>query len=152
MHLQTSRQASASTAIQRRKNMELSELVADLRIADYAGILLIVLTLIQITPIKINPWTLIARAIGKALNEELKEEINKDKADDKRYRILRFDDEIRHRIKHTEEHFNQIIEDIDRYEDYCSNHKNYENNKATMAIQNIKQAYSKCKTENTFLI
>ena len=31
-----------------------------------------------------------------------------------RYRILRFDDEIRHGEKHSKEHFDQIIEDIDK--------------------------------------
>lgn len=36
-----------------------------------------------------------------------------------RYRILRFDDEIRHKIRHSKEHFDQILEDIDKYEKYC---------------------------------
>ncbi len=31
------------------------------------GIVFALLTLVQITPIKVNPWSAIARAIGKAL-------------------------------------------------------------------------------------
>ena len=35
------------------------------------GVLLILMTLIQITPIKINPWSWIARLIGRAINGEV---------------------------------------------------------------------------------
>jgi hypothetical protein len=115
-------------------------------------VITVILTIIQVTPIKVNPWSLIARAIGRALNVELMDKINENEANDVRYRIIRFDDEIRHHTMHTEEHFNQIIEDIDKYEDYCLKHPSYENNKAKMAIQNIKKTYSTCRAENTFFI
>lgn len=68
-----------------------------------------------------------------------------------RYRILRFDDEIRHDDKHTKEHFDQILEDITNYENYCAEHKNFKNNKAVLAIDNIKKVYKKCTDEGTFL-
>jgi hypothetical protein len=116
------------------------------------GVLFLITTLIQISPIKFNPWTHIARAIGKALNAEMKEIIEESDANNRRYRILRFDDEIRHHTRHTEEHFNQVLEDLDKYEKYCSGHPNYMNNKAELAIENIKQTYKKCKSENSFLV
>ena len=34
------------------------------------GVLLIVLTLVQIAPIKVNPWSVIAAALGRALNKD----------------------------------------------------------------------------------
>lgn len=68
-----------------------------------------------------------------------------------RYRILRFDDEIRHEEKHTKEHFDQILEDITQYEKYCVTHPDFPNNKAVFAIQNIKSVYRKCTEEGTFL-
>lgn len=68
-----------------------------------------------------------------------------------RYRILRFDDEIRHGEKHSKEHFDQIIEDIDKYEDYCRDHPKFPNNKVVFAIRNIKNVYQKCTDEGTFL-
>lgn len=37
------------------------------------SVLLIVLTLVQVAPIRINPWSAIARTIGKALNADLNE-------------------------------------------------------------------------------
>ena len=55
-----------------------------------------------------------------------------------RYRILRFDDEIRHDEKHTKEHFDQIMDDITKYELYCASHPDFPNNKAVFAIKNIK--------------
>lgn len=68
-----------------------------------------------------------------------------------RYRILRFDDEIRHGEKHSTEHFDQIIEDIDKYEDYCRDHPEFPNSKVVFAIRNIKNVYQKCTDECTFL-
>lgn len=68
-----------------------------------------------------------------------------------RYRILRFDDEIRHDEKHTKEHFDQILEDITKYENYCRDHKDFPNNKAVLAIKNIKDVYQRCTDENSFL-
>lgn len=68
-----------------------------------------------------------------------------------RYRILRFDDEIRHDEKHTKEHFDQILEDITKYERYCKDHPEFPNNKALFAIKNIKSVYEKCVKEGSFL-
>ena len=68
-----------------------------------------------------------------------------------RYRILRFDDEIRHDEHHTIEHFDQILEDITEYENYCDSHPLYKNNKATLAIENIKHVYQRCTDEKKFL-
>ncbi len=68
-----------------------------------------------------------------------------------RYRILRFDDEVRHDDKHTKEHFDQILEDITKYEKHCKENPDFENNKASLAIDNIKKVYKKCTDEGTFL-
>lgn len=68
-----------------------------------------------------------------------------------RYRILRFDDEVLHDDKHTKEHFDQILEDITKYEMFCKDNPDFENNKAYLAIDNIKKVYKKCTDEGTFL-
>ena len=68
-----------------------------------------------------------------------------------RYRILRFNDEILHGEKHSKEHFDQIIEDIDKYDDYCRDHPEFPNSKVVFAIRNIKNVYQKCTDEGTFL-
>lgn len=68
-----------------------------------------------------------------------------------RYRILRFNDEIRQGMRHTKEHFDQILEDIDNYEKFCRKNPEFPNNKAVRAIKNIKDVYDKCIEENDFL-
>ena len=126
--------------------MDLAEVISS------GGLTLVaVLSLIQIAPVKLNPWSSIARAIGRQLNVELSEKIDKNEAINARYRIIRFNDEILHGIKHTEEHFNQIIDDIDMYEEYCLEHPKFKNSKAVLAIENSKAVYKKCKAEDSFL-
>lgn len=115
------------------------------------GVLFLVLTLVQIAPIKVNPWTALARSIGRALNKEVMDKIDEGNAKNARYRIIRFNDEVRHDVKHTEEHFDQIIEDIDIYENYCRNHPKFPNGKAVRSVANIKKIYDKCSDEHSFL-
>lgn len=122
-------------------------------------------TLIQISPIKVNPWSWLARTISRAINKELLENVNSMQKtldrhiskDDERYakqyrlRILRFNDEILQGTKHTKEHFDEILDDITEYERYCTEHKEYKNNKAVMAIQNVNRVYAECLAKNSFL-
>lgn len=129
------------------------------------GLTIIVLTLFQITPIKINPWSAIARWIGKAINkevidkvDELTIEVQKNKKDNdekwmsaKRKDILRFGDEIRHKENHSKEHFDQVLTDISDYELYCNTHPEFMNNVASATINLIKETYSKCLKNNNFL-
>lgn len=68
-----------------------------------------------------------------------------------RYRILRFNDEIIQEVRHTKEHFDQILEDIDNYEKFCKENPDFPNNKAVLAIKNIKDVYDRCVEENDFL-
>lgn len=129
------------------------------------GALLVILTLIQIAPIKINPWSWIGRAIGRAINSEVISKVdalskavknNKDDDDEQwaslsRSHILRFGDELLHGVAHSKEHFDQILLDISKYEKYCEAHPDYLNNIANETIKLIKKTYQKCLEENTFL-
>lgn len=89
-------------------------------------------------------------SVSKTL-DKIRTEIQENRATTCRYRILRFDDEIRHEEKHSKEHFDQILEDITEYERYCKEHPDYENNKAVLAIENIEKTYRTCTDENKFL-
>lgn len=131
-----------------------------------------VATIFEVSKIKISPWTWLFSKLGKAINGELlkeidnlKKEINEVKqkvidlnnvCDERnatlnRTHILHFNDEILHQKDHTKEHFDQILEDIDDYDDYCKEHPLYKNNKAVSAINNIKRTYDKCMEKNNFL-
>lgn len=133
----------------------LSEAVANMSVTDLCWTVFVLiaflLSCIQIAPIKINPWGKIARAIGRAFNGDVMDRLEEYEANNNRYKILRFDDEIRHDVLHTKEHFDQILDDITEYERYCVDHPKYKNNKASLAINNIRHTYAKCGTEHTFL-
>lgn len=145
--------------------------VAEILLAGGGGVLLL-LTLIQITPIKINPWSAIAKAIGRAINGEVigmlsevksKQESTSDRlnehirmddernADEHRARILRFNNELIRDIPHTKEEFIDILADIDSYERYCEHHPDYKNNRAVHAIANIGRVYDERLQKHDFL-
>lgn len=129
------------------------------------GTLLFLMTLIQIAPIKMNPWSAIAKAIGKAINADVLKELDTVKkdladhvkanevrnADEHRTRILRFNNELLRDISHTKEEFIDILADIDFYERYCRDHKDYKNNRAVHAIANISRSYDERLRKHDFL-
>ena len=89
----------------------------------------------------------LAKSIGSLETklDEIQDDNNRRYATTCRYRIIRFNDEIfKNGERHTKEHFDQILIDIDEYEDYCNRVPEYKNNKAVLAIANIKQTYQKC--------
>lgn len=136
------------------------------------GGLLLLLTFIQIAPIKVNPWSAIVRSIGKALNgdvlkkldvleagqvetrKRLDEHIRIDddrNADTHRSRILHFNTELLRGSKHTREDFIEALAEIDFYEHYCREHPDYENNRAVLAIENIERVYKDLMENGGFL-
>lgn len=69
-----------------------------------------------------------------------------------RQRILRFNDEILCGRKHSREHFDEILYDITKYEHYCNEHEEYENDKAVLAIESIREVYKQCMKTHDFLM
>ena len=126
------------------------------------GGLIVLLTLVQISPIKFDPWSAIARGIGRAFNKDVldelktvkdeqkvikaelaeqKAEADKREADGWRADILRFNMELVKHTKHTREDYIEILDIIDKYEAYCDTHPEYENNRAVHAVANIERCY-----------
>lgn len=119
------------------------------------GFIAVLATIVEVSPLKINPWSAIAKAIGRAINADVLDELKKTQkkldnhiqVDDERYadtrrtRILRFNNELIREIPHTKEDFIDILSDIDDYEAYCREHPDYKNNRASHAIANIGRAY-----------
>ena len=68
-----------------------------------------------------------------------------------RSRILHFGDETIHGVRHTKEHFDQILRDITTYERYCDNHPNFENNTTVLTSKRIKDIYEDCLEKADFL-
>ena len=129
------------------------------------GLLIVLLTLIQIAPIKINPWSAIAKTLGRAINKEMMDKLESldkemkqlrdatalESALNCRVRIIHFGDETLHGQKHTKEHFDQILRDIDKYEHYCSTHPEFENNVTVLTSARIKEIYQKRLADGDFL-
>lgn len=89
-----------------------------------------------------------------SLSDKLDAHIKEDseaKTDEARGRIIRFGDEVRRGIPHTEEHWTDVLRDVDRYEKYCENHPSYENNRATRTIKHLKDVYDEHLRKNDFL-
>lgn len=134
-------------------------------LSSSGGAILVLFTLVQIAPVKLNPWSWIAKKLGRALNGEtiekvdelckdvqaLRNECDERQAVNCRTRIMRFGDEILHGTKHSKEHFDQILLDITSYEKYCEQHPNFENNIAVVTVQHIKRVYQNCLEENSFI-
>lgn len=130
-----------------------------------SGGLIILMTIIQISPIKVNPWSWLGKCIGRALNGEVLAEVNALKKDVNALRqecdereatlcrshILRFGDEILHGVPHSKEHYEQILLDVDTYERYCNEHLDYKNNVAVATIKHIKRKYQEHLEEDSFL-
>ena len=118
------------------------------------GALVAVMTLIQVAPLKINPWSAVAKAIGRAINgeviakvDQLEQDLKDMKADQEerdaiscRSRILHFGDETIHGVR-----------DITTYERYCDNHPNFENNTTVLTSKRIKDIYEDCLEKADFL-
>ena len=60
----------------------------------------------------------------------------------KRGRILTFADEIRRGLNHSKESYIQILDDITKYNQYCSRHPDFENERTVIASQVIKDSYA----------
>ena len=129
-------------------------------------------TIIQTLSKRYKPWTWLASQFGKAANKEMLDKLNdlevkvdklekrdneqdakqeEEKAKAARRRILRCSDEIRSKQRHSEEYFNDVLDDITFYIQYCDTHPKFKNEKAVMAIHLVERTYNKCIEDNDFL-
>ena len=89
--------------------------------------------------------------LQKTLEGHIREDED-EKARNQRYRILRFYDEICSGAKHSESHFEDILDDISSYEEYCKKHPDFKNSRGEIAMSEIEQTYKKVKSKGGFLI
>ena len=116
------------------------------------------LTLIQIAPVKVDPWSAIAKALGRAINGEVLKEVTDTKSQleehiltDSRSKILGFNRELLQHQRHTREDFIEILGVIDAYEDYCKSHPDYQNSRCVHAVANIERVYDVLLETGDFL-
>lgn len=136
-----------------------------------AVLLVIAASVLEVSKIKVNPWSSLGQAIGKRINgqvlkeletvkanqaanqQKLDEHIKADderEADGWRASILHFNLELIRNTRHTREDFVEILLVIDKYQAYCRNHKDYSNNRAVHAIANIGRVYDERLEKHDF--
>lgn len=143
------------------------------------GVLIVLMALIEISPVKINPWGavfgLVRKSLGhiggrinadviaelqsmKATQEEVRGKLDshiesdeRKEADGVRAQILRFNNELLRDIHHTKEEYIDILAGIDAYEAYCERHPDYPNNRAVLAVETIKESYKERLQKRDFL-
>lgn len=91
------------------------------------------ITLFEISPIKINPWSALLKWIGKTINsetqerlihlsesvKELRSEFEAKNVSDTRWEILSFANSCRRGVKHSKDEWWHTLTQIAEYEKYC---------------------------------
>ena len=129
-----------------------------------AFLLFLLMTIIQIAPIKINPWDKILTWLGNHMNADIVKRVDviegkldehiKDSAEERirkiRADILDFANACMNGRQHTKEEFEFVISECDAYEKYIEKMQ-IKNGVATAAIREIRRLYEKGISENSFL-
>lgn len=116
-----------------------------------ALIIVVVMSLIQIVPVKLNPWSAVVKWLQKILGiTDLSTAIKKMQADQEQHRIelcrsriLAFGDDINRGLILSDEHFIQIMADTDTYEQYCTKHPDFPNSRTVATIELIRNEYKR---------
>lgn len=141
------------------------ELVGGFSYSNPGLVLCIILSLIEVSTIKINPWSWLVRQIGgiffsriegkvdsiSKAQDEMRDEMRQNEAIAARARILCFGDEIYRGVHHSKEYFDHILTDISKYNAYCSQHPEFQNEITVMTVKNIKRVYEECLEKHSFL-
>ncbi len=138
-----------------------------------------VLSIVEVSKIKFNPWSMLLGWIGDKLLAGVKKELSEvkskvtklsqevgevrndvgalrsehreDEAIAARTRILRFSDEVYQQARHSKEYFDQILQDISLYKHYCEKHPDFRNDMTVIATERIEAVYKHCLECRDFL-
>ena len=151
-------------------------MLEELTLGEFLGwgsaILVAMSGVIEVSKIKLNPWSWLARHVGRAINGEvldkmdaMNERVDKlsvkvDQSEARqaerdakmaRNHILRFGDEVRVGTRHSKESFDEVLADITAYESYCQAHPEFPNHRTRAAEKFITETYDRCLKEDSFL-
>lgn len=127
-------------------------------------ILIIFMSLIQVSKININPWDWLLGGIGKKLNASIDKKVTEieakldahiqadeaEKLETKRRDILEFANACMNGRKHTQEQFKFVIKKCDEYETYIEKN-DIKNGEISSAISEIRRLNTKCRQNNSYL-
>ena len=121
------------------------------------------ITLIEVAPIKINPWRSLLKWVGKAINgdiqaqiaeiktevKELKEDCELKNVDDMRWEILNFVNTCRRGTEHSKDEWRHVMTQLAKYEDYTER-KGISNGVIEEDSRYLRELYHKHNTKNDF--
>ena len=124
---------------------------------------IVLMTLIQVSSIKFNPWDRVLKWIGNKLNADLNKKIDAVKKEldahikeskekdlkDSRVNILDFCTSIINGQSHTKEQYEYMISQCDAYDKYIEENK-VKNGVITSAIKEIRRRYEECMHSGGF--
>jgi len=79
---------------------------------------------------------------------EIKLDAARSEAVRSRTSILRFQDELYNDIKHSKEYFEQVLDDIQTYEQYCKKDEDFANGRTKAAAKHIQTEYDRLFNEH----
>ena len=129
-----------------------------------AFLILFLMTVIQIAPIKVNPWDKALTWLGNKMNADMNKRVDvleekldthiKDSTEERirkvRADILDFGNACMNGRPHTKEEFEFVISECDTYEKHIESLQ-IKNGVATATITEIRRLYEKHLRENSFL-
>ena len=98
---------------------EIWEFLRGLDLGWTGAAILLLLSLIQISPVKLDPWDRIFAWIGGKLNGNLQKQVREIWINMHRQAILQFARECRAGQEHSEEEWSHVLNVADEYEQYC---------------------------------
>lgn len=136
--------------------MNLKELIEGInmipRTVTDMALFFIVLSVIEISPLKLNPWKwLKAFALLPQRLEKLEHEFNDDRAFRWRQMIINRSERIQDGNLLRKEVWTDTIETIGNYEKYCAKHPEFRNELATVTIEYMREQYKYALDHNLFL-
>ena len=122
------------------------------------------ITLIEIAPIKINPWAALFNWIGNIINgdirkqiiemrsevTELKKDFESKKAEDMRWDILNFANSCRRGVEHGKDSWRHAMSQLAEYEDYTEK-KGITNGVIEEDAHYLRELYQERNRKNDFL-
>lgn len=114
-------------------------------------------TLIEIVPIKINPWKALFQWVGNCINGDLKSDLSEmkrdfeeTKAQDKRWHILNFANTCRNGTLHSKDEWQHVISELKEYEAYTTK-KGITNGVIEEDAKFLRELYRERNLKNDFL-
>lgn len=116
--------------------------------------IVIILSIVEIVPIKINPVQFIGNRFNKGIRDDVKAingKLDVHIADDMRTYIIDFQNQCLQKRRHTREEWRRAHNMCDKYETYVKDNK-LKNSEADEAIAYIKRVYNHCLDSGDFII